>query len=48
MNIKTVNMPTNYIVDVRNNHIEAIFINTWILKGVCKVFMLHFKELYDY
>ena len=27
MNTKTVNMQTNYSVDIRNNHIEAIFIN---------------------
>ena len=39
MNIKTVNMQTNYSVDIRNNHIEAIFINIWILEGVCKVFI---------
>ena len=46
MNIKTVNMQTNNGVDIRNNLIEAIFINVLFLVGVCKMFTLHFKELY--
>ena len=41
-------MQTNYSVDLRNRNIEAIFINILILEGVCKVFTLHFKELFHY
>ena len=41
-------MQTLYSVNIRNNHIEAFFINIGILKAVCKVLTLHFKELYDY
>ena len=48
MNIKTVKMQTDYSADIRNSHIEAILINIWILESVCKVFTLHFKELYHY
>ena len=41
-------MQRNYSIDKRNNHIKAVFINIRILKGVCKVFTLHFEELFDY
>ena len=41
-------MQTNYSVDIRNKHIEAIFINILNLEGVCMVLTLHFKELYHY
>ena len=37
-------MQTNDSVDIRNYHIEAIFINVWILEGVCKMLTLHFKS----
>ena len=41
-------MPTNDSGDIRFNHIETIFINTWILEGVGKMFILHLKKLYHY